>query len=140
MTTSKKNNSFSGGRQPTHYYHSLSYHLISIIIIIISSSFSIISFFLLIIYSIIFITCFAQFQHVHACSNLRWEGILQLARRHSDCIETMRLVRFISDDGKIYLGEENKEFGCIARVVEGSIYNVSNIISSVPVLAKLIKH
>ena len=39
----------------------------------------------------------------------------------------MRLVRFISDDGKIYLGEENKEFGCVARVVEGSIYNVDTL-------------
>ena len=38
----------------------------------------------------------------------------------------MRLVRFISDDGKTYLGEENKEFGK-ARVVEGSIYKVDTL-------------
>lgn len=39
----------------------------------------------------------------------------------------MRIIRFLSDDGNIYLGEESKSFAKVAQVIEGNLFDVNTI-------------
>ena len=39
----------------------------------------------------------------------------------------MRIIRFLSDDNKIYLGEENKDFQNVANIVQGNIFDVNTL-------------
>ena len=39
----------------------------------------------------------------------------------------MRIIRFLSDDNNIYLGEENKDFQNVANIVQGNIFDVNTL-------------
>ena len=39
----------------------------------------------------------------------------------------MRIIRFLSDDNNIYLGEENKDFQNVANIVQGNIFDINTL-------------